>query len=348
MQESQDIFRDKKMGCHILQPVSYIEVRPKISVCQNIRPKEGEANMELAWMLPEPVRKIFLASGISEKNLREIRLRTGRGLLFETAEGEILLGPDGRAVVSEEEAYRITETDVKTALELLTGYSVYAFEEELRQGYFTVEGGHRIGVAGRTVVEQGRVQRLSYISFLNFRVAHECKGCSEMLFRQLYGEGRYYHTLLFAPAGCGKTTFLRDLIRLLSNAGLRVGVADERSELAACHYGVPQHDLGMRTDVMDGCPKAEAMRMLLRSMTPQILVADEIGMEEDVFAIRAAAGCGCKVVASAHGGSFEELIRNPVLRTLWEERRFERYVCLEKKGENFGVKEIYDQNGNLC
>ncbi len=303
--------------------------------------------MKLVWMLPEPVRGILLASGIKEERLREIRFRTGRGLVLETSDGEVLLNASGRAVASEGEAYRVTEADVKTALELLTGYSVYAFEEELRQGYFTVEGGHRIGVAGRVVIEDGRVQRLSYISFLNFRVAHECKGCSERLFRRLYGDGQYYHTLLFAPAGCGKTTFLRDLIRLLSNAGLRVGVADERSELAACHYGIPQHDLGMRTDVMDGCPKAEAMVMLLRSMTPQILAADEIGMEEDVFAIRAAAGSGCKVVASAHGGSFEELIRNPVLWTLWEERRFERYVCLEKQGKSFGVKTIYDSEGRI-
>ena len=301
--------------------------------------------MKLLWMLPEPLRGILAAAGINEENLREIRFRTGRGLLLETAEGERLLDGQGQVVASEAEAYRVTETDVKTTLELLTGYSVYAFEEELRQGYFTVEGGHRIGVAGRAVLENGRVQRLSYISFLNFRVAHECKGCSEALFRRLYGDGQYYHTLLFAPAGCGKTTFLRDLIRLLSNAGLQVGVADERSELAACHYGIPQHDLGMRTDVMDGCPKAEAMGMLLRSMTPQILAADEIGMEADVFAIRAAAGCGCKVVVSAHGGSFEEVIRNPVLRMLWEERRFERYVCLEKRGRDFGVKAIYDGEG---
>lgn len=303
--------------------------------------------MRIAWMLPEPVRGILLASGILEKELREIRFRVGRGLILETAAGEVLLNGKGHSVSTEAEAYRITETDVKTALELLTGYSVYAFEEELRQGYFTVEGGHRIGVAGRAVTENGRVQRLSYISFLNVRVAHACIGCGEGLFRRLYGDGQYYHTLLFAPAGCGKTTFLRDLIRLLSNVGLRVGVADERSELAACHHGIPQHDLGMRTDVMDGCPKAEAMSMLLRSMTPQILAADEIGMEADVFAIRAAAGSGCKVVASAHGDSFAEVIRNPVLRMLWEERRFERYVRLEKAGQGFCVGEIYDKAGNV-
>lgn len=301
--------------------------------------------MKLAWMLPEPIRSVLFASGISEKELREIRLRIGRGLVLETADGEVLLNSFGQRVATEQEAYRVNETDIKTALELLTGYSAYAYEDEIRQGYFTVEGGHRIGVAGRAVIENGRVKRLNYISFLNFRVAHECKGCSEVLFRWLYREGQYYHTLLFAPAGCGKTTFLRDLIRLLSNNGLRVGVADERSELAACYHGIPQHDLGLRTDVMDGCPKAEAMSMLLRSMTPQILVADEIGMEEDVFAIRAAAGSGCKVVASAHGGSFEELIRNPVLCTLWEERRFQRYVCLEKRGKSFGVKAVYDEEG---
>lgn len=301
--------------------------------------------MKIAWMFPEPVRSVLTASGIPERELREIRLRIGRGLVLDTAEGEVLLNRKGQWVGTEENAYRVDETDIKTTLELLTGYSAYAFEEEIRQGYFTVEGGHRIGVAGRAVTEKGKVQRLNYISFLNFRVAHECTGCSNDLFRRLYGDGAYYHTLLFAPAGGGKTTFLRDLIRLLSNSGLRVGVADERSELAACYHGIPQHDLGMRTDVMDGCPKAEAMCMLLRSMTPQILAADEIGMEADVYAIRAAAGSGCKVVASAHGGSFEELIRNPVLRTLWEERRFERYVCLEKKGRSFGVKAVYDEEG---
>ena len=208
-----------KTGCHILQPVSYIEVRREISCpAECMIREEGGYNYETGTDV----------AGAGEGNLiglREIRFRTGRGLVLETSEGEMLLNAAGRAVTSEGEAYRVTEADVKNALELLTGYSVYAFEEELRQGYFTIEGGHRIGVAGKAVIEGGRVRRLSYISFLNFRVAHECKGCSEELFRLLYGDGQYYHTLLFAPAGCGKTTFLRDLIRLLSNAGLRVCVA---------------------------------------------------------------------------------------------------------------------------
>lgn len=301
--------------------------------------------MRVLLMLAEPVRKAIIASGVEEKKLREIRLRTGRGLVLETAEGEFLLGSNGERVERESEAYRVTKEDIKTTMELLTGYSIYAYEEELRQGYFTVEGGHRVGVAGRAVTEGGRVVRLNYISFLNLRIAHECKDCSRALYRRLYGAGVLYHTLLFAPAGCGKTTFLRDLIRLLSETGVRVGVADERSELAACHHGIPQHDLGMWTDVMDGCPKAEAMRMLLRSMTPQVLAADEIGLPEDVLAIRAAVGSGCKVLATAHGGSLSELQQNPMLRALWEERRFERYVCLEKSGDGFGIKAIYDRQG---
>ncbi|MGN1084866.1 MAG: stage III sporulation protein AA [Lachnospiraceae bacterium] len=301
--------------------------------------------MRVVHMLPEQLRNIILRSAVPEAELREIRLRTGRGLIAETADGEKLLAKDGRSVCLEEEAYRVTKEDIKTALELFTGYSVYAFEDELRQGYFTVEGGHRIGVAGRVVAENGRVLRLNDISFLNIRIAHECRNCSRELFKRLYGEKRLYHTLLFAPAGCGKTTFLRDLIRLLSEAGVRVGVADERSELAACYHGIPQHDLGLRTDVMDGCPKAEAMQMLLRSMTPQVLAADEIGLPEDVLAIRAAAGSGCKVLASAHGGTLSEVQQNPMLRELWEERRFERYVCLEKNKKDFGVRAVYDAEG---
>lgn len=301
--------------------------------------------MKVLRMLPEPVRSLISSAGVAEKNLREIRLRTGRGLVLETAEGEWLLGRKGQRVCTEAEAYPVTAEDVRTAMELLTGYSVYAYEEELRQGYFTVEGGHRIGVAGRAVTEGGCVLRLNYITFLNIRIAHECKDCSKELMNRLYGDGNLYHTLLFAPVGCGKTTFLRDLIRLLSEAGVRVGVADERSELAACYHGIPQHDLGLRTDVMDGCSKAEAMRMLLRSMTPQVLAADEIGLSEDVLAIRAAAGSGCKVLATAHGGTLTELQKNPMLRELWEERCFERYVRLGKNGQGFAVKAIYDGNG---
>lgn len=301
--------------------------------------------MRILEMLPEPVRQRIASGKVETRDLREIRLRTGRGLMVETAAGEFLLGKEGGFVRKEQEAYRVTKEDVKVALELLTGYSVYAFEEELRQGYFTVEGGHRIGVAGQTVTEDGRVLRLSHISFLNIRIAHECTGCSKELFHRLYGEGNFYHTLLFAPTGCGKTTFLRDLIRLISEAGKRVGVADERSELAACYQGIPQHDLGPRTDVMDGCSKAEAMRMLLRSMTPEILVADEIGLREDADAIRVAAGSGCKVVASAHGGTLAELQNNPMLAELWEERRFERYVRLDKRENKFLIGAIYDRNG---
>jgi len=296
-------------------------------------------------MLPETIRHIIDSTGIDEKSLREIRLRTGRGLMIDTAEGERLLGKYGVFVRKEQDAYRVTGEDIKVALELMTSYSVYAYEEELRQGFFTVEGGHRVGVAGCAVTENGRVLRLNYISFLNLRIAHECKGCSQELFQMLFGEGTYYHTLLFAPAGCGKTTYLRDLIRILSDEGKRVGVADERSELAACYHGIPQHDIGLRTDVMDGCSKAEAMRMLLRSMTPEILAADEIGLFEDAEAIRAASGSGCKVLASAHGGTLEELQKNPMLRELWEERRFERYVRLEKKGNGFGVRTVYDAEG---
>lgn len=301
--------------------------------------------MQILSMLPEPIRGILRRTNLPLWELREIRLRIHRGLLLQTAKGEYLPAEDGAPAGSEREAYRVTEADIKRTLELLTGYSVYAFEDSMRQGYFTVEGGHRVGVAGRVVSEAGRVLRMQNITFLNLRIAHEIKGCSNVLFERLYGDGTLCHTLLFAPAGCGKTTFLRDLIRLLSDSGRTVGVADERSELGAARGGIPQHDLGLRTDVMDGCSKSEGMVMLLRSMTPQVLAADEIGLAADVEAIRAAAGSGCYVLATAHGGSLEEVKKNPMLRILWEERRFFRYVQLGKTENGFGVVDIFDEEG---
>lgn len=303
--------------------------------------------MRVLEMLPQQLKAVLRAAGAEEEQLREIRLRSGRGLRIETCGGRYFIDERGGKVTSEKDAYTVTGENVKAVLELFTGYSLYAFEEELRQGYFTIEGGHRIGVAGRVVSEEGHAIRMKYISCLNIRIAHECKGCGEALFQRLYGAGHRYHTLLFAPAGCGKTTLLRDLIRLFSENGITVGVADERSELAACRYGVPQYDLGPETDVMDGCPKAEGMQMLLRSMTPQILAADEIGLAADAAAIQCASGSGCKVLATAHGGSLEEIKQNPILSQLWRERRFERYIELERQGQGFAVKKIYGREGEV-
>lgn len=305
--------------------------------------------MELLSMLPKEIAAPVRGCGVPWEKLQEIRLRAGRGLCIRTGEKEQMLGRTGEFVTRETQAYPVTEALLKTTVELLTGYSLYAFEEEIRQGFFTVAGGHRVGVAGHAVFENNVVTRLGKISYINLRIAHEIKGCAKELFDVLYGDGRLYHTLLFSPPGCGKTTYLRDLIRFLSEQGVTVGVADERLELGAVKNGQAQFDLGVHTDVLDGCPKAAAMQMLLRSMNPRVLAADELGAPEDVTAVRMAAGSGCTVLASAHAEELSEIRENPLLGILWEERRFSRYVRLEKRREGFGGFTVFDKNGQeIC
>ena len=236
--------------------------------------------------------------------------------------------------------------------------SLYAAEEELRQGFFTVRGGHRIGVAGRVILKDRQITGLKAASFLNVRVAHEIKGCADQVLPFLYVNGKFVSTLIVSPPGCGKTTLLRDLIRQVSDgssqkagkcsfAGVNVGVADERSELGACYQGVPQNDLGMRTDVLDGCPKSEGMLMLIRSMAPAVVAVDEIGGKEDIKAVEYVRNCGCALAATAHGNSLEELKERAGFRELLEEKTFERLVFLSRKRECRGkVEVVYDSGFN--
>jgi stage III sporulation protein AA len=249
---------------------------------------------------------VNLRAQITETTLQgaeEIRIRTGRPL-------EILYA-DGRS-----QCYGCTAAaDLREMLNYLCGYSPYAMEEELRQGFFTIEGGHRVGVTGRTSYEKAGaspvVSAVSDISGLNIRIAHERKGCAKDLIPWIRRDGRLSHTFLFAPPGVGKTTYLRDCIRLLSSgdekqSGVKVGVVDERSEIAACHCGVPQNDLGSRVDVLDNCPKEQGMRMLLRSMSPEVIAVDELGDQADFAAVAECAKSGVAVLGTIHAGSVGE------------------------------------------
>jgi len=287
------------------------------------------------------------------EDLQEIRLRAGQPLLIRTEEGRFYISEKGERSRRPEMGYRVPAKEIKEMLEYVGNYSLYAYEEELRQGYLTVQGGHRVGVAGKVVLEHGRIKTIRHISFLHIRVAHEKKGCADQVLPWLYDQkySRWYHSLIVSPPGCGKTTLLRDLIRQISDGtveekGQAVGVVDERSELAACYMGIPQNDLGRQTDVLDGCPKAEGMMLLLRTMSPQVLAVDEIGGRADQEAVVYAADSGCCVLATAHGSCMEEIERK-WRGTGMDPMVFERFVFLSSREGAGTVEEIRDGRGRV-
>ena len=277
--------------------------------------------------------------------LEEIRLRIGQPLAVTWSSCSLFVAEDGRFCQAAQ-AHRVTAAEVRETMNYLSSYSRYAFEDKIRQGFLTIQGGHRVGLAGRVVLESdsAAVKTIAPITALNLRIARQVPGCGTAVFPWLGQQD----VLIASPPGWGKTTLLRDLIRLLSESGTTVGVVDERSELAACYQGIPQNDLGPRTDVLDGCPKAEGMMMLVRTMSPQVIAVDEIGGREDCQAVEYAMNCGCRILATVHGSGWEELEQRPVFGQWLGEGRFGRYVFLEKTetdgGPLYGYR-ICDRKG---
>lgn len=291
-------------------------------------------------ILPSEVKHVIDRENIDFEHLQEIRLRAGYPIILFYKNKEQILPING------------TERIIRETLDYVSNYSLYAYENELRQGFITIEGGHRIGMAGQVIIEDRRIKNLKQISSLNVRISHEILNCADKLFPYITHNKQMYHTLIISPPRCGKTTLLRDLIRQISDGnkwvkGCTVGVVDERSELAGCYHGIPQNQMGMRTDVLDGCPKADGMLMLVRSMSPQVIAVDEIGAPEDVQAIKYAMHCGCRMVATVHGETLEEIQKKPLFEQLVKERCFERYVVLQNEIHVGEIEGIYDACGEL-
>ena len=298
-------------------------------------------------LFAENIRKLLIEEKPDYDSIYEIRLRTGKPLFLVYSGGERCLKIKGR------EPYLVTGQDLKETLEYVSGYSLYACEDEIRQGYISVQGGHRVGVAGKVILDGNHIRGMKYISCINVRLSHQVPGCADAVMPYIQDGEHLSHTLIISPPRGGKTTLLRDVIRQLSNGredipGVTVGVVDERSELAGSWQGIPQNDLGLRTDILDACPKAEGMQMLVRAMSPDVVAVDELGREEDFRAVESVIHCGCCLIATAHGNSLEDVLRQPFFQRLKEMEIFEKYIVLGGRNQVGAIKGIYDGKGKLC
>ncbi|MBQ8927093.1 MAG: stage III sporulation protein AA [Oscillospiraceae bacterium] len=287
--------------------------------------------------LPGSVRhSLEQMSGENRSRIREVRLRSGRPAAVDLGGREYLLTPDGGTTVLPEAALTVSREDLARSLQAVCAYSVYSHEQELTQGYVTVRGGCRVGICGSVQRQGDRVQSLRQVGSMNFRIAGEYPGVAERAFGRMGGT-RAGGILIAGNVGSGKTTFLRDLCRLLGNR-CRTALVDERGEIAACVQGVPQCDVGLHTDVLDGYPREEGILTAVRVLTPAYVLCDEIGTQADAQALLHAAGCGVQLAATCHAGSFEELQRRSVIASLLDRGVFRHLVELSAAGAPENVR----------
>lgn len=265
-------------------------------------------------------------------NLQEIRFRAQRPVMLYFSGGTAYLAKTGGATQNRENALYADQSEIAKQVQAFCRSSAYAYQEEIREGFLTIRGGHRVGISGKAVTENGRVTAISAFSGLNIRIAREYKGSADPCMAHIFEGKRILSSVILSPPGTGKTTVLRDAARRLSGQ-FKVAIVDERSELAASYGGVPRFDVGDQTDVLDAFPKPEGITCALRSLSPDVIVTDEIGTEADRKAVCNILKGGCKILTSMHGYSIEEALEKK--KHIME--LFETAILLERRN---GVPEV--------
>ena len=293
---------------------------------------------EIYKILPETIgnsiKEFLMADGI-----QEIRIKVGKPIILNLSFEEKVLD------------YFPTREDLRYMITKISNYSLYAFEEEIKQGYITLKGGHRVGLAGECVISKGEVRTIKNISSLNIRICKEVIGSSNKVMRFITNDNRVYNTLIVSPPKCGKTTILRDIAKNLSNGmyqinlkGKKVTIVDERSEIAACYNGIPQMNVGIRTDILDNCLKKSGMIMAIRSLSPEVLICDEIGTEGDLEALNMAFNSGVNIIVTVHGYDIEDIYNRKVFKELIDNCVIERVIVLSNRRGAGTIEKVYKVN----
>mgnify|MGYP001646554566 FL=1 len=284
---------------------------------------------EILRYFPNKIYQIF--SNLLQENpqianeLQEIRIRVDKPIILKLREKDLIL------------QYNILQTEILQIVERLCENSIYAYKNQICEGFITIKGGHRVGLTGSCVIENGKITNIKYISSLNIRIAREVKNCSTRILREIIDieNKTIYNSIIVAPPGRGKTTILRDIIRRLSDGieeinfrGKTCGVVDERGEIAAMYKGAPQNDVGIRTDIIENVSKNKGIHMLIRTMAPEIIACDEIGSKEDVEAIHYALYSGVKGIFTMHGKNVEDIKNNKQIYELIENREIQKIIFL--------------------
>ena len=287
--------------------------------------------------MPSNIRRRLYNINLDEAD--EIRISVGKPVSIYFFDGCYYISAKGNLTRIPAGAVRASRTDIEEALELASKASVYSVKDEIRNGFITISGGHRIGITGTAVTDKGEIGFLKDVSGLNYRLAREVTGAADRVMDKIIDDSGVKSTLIISPPGAGKTTLLRDISRQLSYKGVRVSIVDERREIAAMHDGRSAFDLGFSADVLEGASKAEGMLMMLRSMSPQVIVTDEIGTAEDIAAIEKIINSGVSVITTVHAKNRSQLLKRRDLREVC--RYFDVMLTLSKRRGAGTLEEVY-------